>query len=114
MTDVEFIRGQHIKSGDTLPELRLKLLERGDAFNLSGYDVSLKLKQANSDMVSVDTTATVEDSSRGIVSYEWESAEQTAETGTYLLECVATDASSDEELTFPNSGYVNLYIEERL
>ena len=114
MTDINIIRGQHIKSGDTLPTLRLQLLEAGDAYNLDEYTVDLTIREVNSDMTIVDTDATIEDSSRGIVSYSWDSAEQTSDEGTYLFECTATDTESDKTLTFPNDGYANLYIEERL
>jgi hypothetical protein len=111
MTELNIIRGETLKVGDTQPELRLKLLEDGAPFNLSGYSVDIATRFANDDTVNVDSSATIEDETRGIVTYDWSSGE-TDEAGVYELEVVANDGT--DEITFPNRGTATLYIEERL
>jgi hypothetical protein len=112
MTEATIIRGQHIKSGDVNPNLRLQLEELGTPFNLDGYTVSISIQKVNTDTTDISDTLTIESASRGIVVYEWKNAD-TDETGTYIFECVATDSNGDT-ITFPNEGYQQLYIEEKL
>lgn len=111
MTELKIIRGKNIKTGDTKPSLRIKLLEDGDPFNLTGYTVDISIKLANSDSLTVDSSTTVEAETRGIVTYSWSSGE-TDTAGTYKIELVASDGS--DEITFPNDGTGKLYIEDRL
>jgi hypothetical protein len=110
-TDVEILRGNHIKSGDTLPSFRVKLLEDGDAFNLSNYDVTMKIRLAEGGDLKVDDSASIEQEDRGIVTYDWSSS-QTDTAGTYDVEFVANDGG--DTISFPNSGFARLYIEEGL
>lgn len=111
-TTVEVLRGGHIKNGDTLPPFRAKLLEAGDPFNLEGYDVTMKMSLAESDSLTVDSSATVEQEERGIVTYSWTSSE-TSESGTYEIQFIADDGSGNV-ISFPNSGFATLYIEKGL
>jgi hypothetical protein len=111
MTDVKILRGGNIKTGDTKPTLRLKLLEDGDPFNLSGHTVSLVIQRSDGEIVPVDSQADIEHDIRGIITYDWSQGE-TDESGTYKLEVTATDGT--DTITFPNSGTARLYIEERL
>ena len=111
-TTVEVLRGNHIKDGDTMPSFRAKLLEEGDAFNLVGYDVTMKMSLAESDSLIVDSAATIEQEDRGIVTYDWTSGE-TSESGTYEIQFIANDGSGNI-ISFPNRGFVRFYIEEGL
>ena len=112
MTDVEILRGGNIKTGDTLPNLRVKLIEARNPFNLTDYDVSVRVERSDGDSLVVDSSATIDDATRGIVQYSWSSGE-TDESGTYLVEFVA-DNGTGSTITFPNDGYAHLYIEDGL
>lgn len=109
MTKVVFLRGQRIKNGDTLPNLRVQLIEAGDPINLSHFSVSMKMQRTDGDSLVVDDAATISDESRGIVEYSWSSGE-TDKPGTYLLEFVADDGSG-ATISFPNDKFSRLYIE---
>lgn len=111
MTSVEFIKAQYMKAGDTLPNVRAKLYRDGDPFNLDGYTVDMKMKKAEADSLTVDTQIAVDDSSRGIVEYDWSNSD-TDTVGTYEVEFVADDGT--DTMTFPNSGYANIYIQDGL
>jgi hypothetical protein len=111
-TSVEIIRGETMKSGDTLPELRVQLIEEGNAFTLDSYSVEMKMKRAGDDSLVVDSSAAIEQPNRGIVTYDW-SVGDTETAGTYELEFTADDGSGST-LTFPNSGTEKIYIEEEL
>lgn len=108
-TTVDVLRGSHIKAGDTLPAFRAKLLEEGDGFNLTDYDVTMKMKLAEGDGLTVNDTATADQENRGIVEYEW-SADETNTAGTYEIQFVADDGAGNV-ISFPNSGFARLYIE---
>lgn len=112
-TNVEIIRGGRVKSGDTIPSLRVKLTEGGQPFNLSDYSVLIKMKRTDEDTLTVDESAVIEKADRGIVTYDWDVGE-TDNAGTYMLEFVANNDNSGESITFPNNQYETLYIEERL
>jgi hypothetical protein len=111
-TQLQILRGEHMKEGDTIPSLRLQLFEQDNQFNLTDYTVSLKISHTNEEEPVVDTNATITQPSRGIVSYSWNAGE-TDNSGTYLVEVVAT-SSDGSVITFPNSSYAKLYIEDRL
>lgn len=112
MTEVNILRSGSIKVGDTLPDLRVQLIEAGDPINLTDYDVSMRMRRTTGDELVVDDSITVDDASRGIVTHSW-SADETDESGTYLAEFVADDGSGST-ITFPNDSYTKLYIEDTL
>lgn len=112
MNDIEILRGEKMKAGDSLPNLRLKLMEEDDPFNLDGYTVDIRLRRTDADTYAVDDTATIENPSRGLVRYDW-SPGDTSESGVYLLEVTAL-ADSGETATFPNRGYATVHVEGRL
>jgi len=119
MTELVILRGGHMKEGDTSPDLRVQCMEADSSFNLSDYEVTLHLRKAEADSRAVDTvvsTPAKEDENqrpRGIVSYSW-SASDTKEAGSYICEMVAEHTSTTEQITFPNSGYTTVYIEEHV
>ena len=125
MTGVEILRGGRMKKGDTLPQLRVKLLNsEGNAFNLNSseakYSVEMTIRRSDdSDDITADSTnaggpleVTEGNDERGIVTYNWQDGD-TSTSGTYLAEFVADDGSG-EEITFPNEGRSTIYIQERL
>lgn len=113
MTDTNILNGGNLKAGDTYPSLRVKLMDEGYPFNLTGYTVTISIKRTDSDSAMVDeATATIESENRGIVEYDWQSGD-TDDSGTYLAEFVADDGSGDT-VTFPNNSYARVYIEDRL
>lgn len=112
MTDVKILESQNIKKGDTIPPLRAKLTRGGKPFNLNGYTVTLSMKLAEADSPTLDTvTVNIEAETRGLVSYDWADGD-TDEHGTYEVEFVADDGT--DKMTFPNSGYANIYIQRGL
>lgn len=112
MTEVEAIRGDHLKVGDDLINLRVQLLDAGDPFNLDTYAVTMKMRAVGSDTLTVDNVATIESADRGIVSYDWDSTE-TDTVGTYEVEFHVED-NSDSTVVFPSRGYFNIRIQEKL
>lgn len=110
MTTLKVLRGKTMKAGDTHPALRVKAMEDGEPFNLSGYDVDIHIADEEGNTVA-DTTVTSEQPSRGIVEYDWSNGD-TDTAGVYQVELVAQDGT--DEVTFPNRGTVNLNIEPRL
>lgn len=112
MTDVNVLRGKDLKTGDTYPDLRAKLLDDGNPFNLEDYDVMIKMRRTDSDELLVDESASVEIPNRGIVTYDWGSND-TDTSGVYLLEFVADDGNGST-VSFPNKDYTHIYIEDRL
>lgn len=115
MTDIEILRGGNVKVGDTLPKLRLKLLEDSKPFNLTDYSLTIKLQRSDADQNKIDTSnnLTIENELRGIVSYKWQEGD-TDTTGTYMLEIVAEHDTNGNEISFPNEEYATAFIEERL
>ena len=119
MTELVILRGQHIKKGDTFPDLRVQCMEDGSSFNLSDYEVTLHLRKAEADSRAIDTVVAAPNNSqenqrdRGIVSYSW-SAGDTTKAGSYICEVVAEHTQTAEQITFPNSGYATVYIEEHV
>jgi hypothetical protein len=111
-TDIDILRGEHMKQGDTMPALRAMLVEDDNEFNLSEYTVTMKMKLANADSLTVDDSVTIEQPDRGIVTYDWNSGD-TEMNGTYNIEFVA-EHNDGNKLSFPNNGFGRVYIEEGL
>jgi hypothetical protein len=111
MTDLKVLRGGSMKAGDTEPTLRLKAIEGGNPFNLTGYSVDIAVAFANDSSIIVDSSATIEEETRGIVTYSWSDGE-TDDPGVYEVELVASNGT--DEITFPNRGTATVHIEDRL
>lgn len=112
MTRIDILRGKRLKTGDTLPDLRAQLYTGGNPINLSSYTVTMKMKRSDGDELLVDEQITVDDESRGIVTYSWDGAD-TNTNGTYLLEFVAENGSGDK-ISFPSNSFERVYIEDGL
>ncbi|AGM11336.1 hypothetical protein M199_gp006 [Halogranum tailed virus 1] len=116
MTEVFIVQGDNLKSGDTDPDLVVKLRkDNANAFDLSGTPtVSFYMREIDEDTLAVDddTTGnvTIEDASTGKVSYSWQSGD-TDLAGTYIFEFEVDDGQTR---TFPNKGYGEIRIQEAL
>lgn len=112
MTSVDVLTAKTIKVGDTEPPLRVQLLTpEGNPYNIEGMSVDVRMKRSDADELLLNTAATVENASRGIVSYDWALGD-TDTSGTYVVEFTASDL--DRSVTFPNDNYEKIYIEDRL
>ena len=116
MTEVYIIEGEELKSGDTEPDLVVKLRkDNANVFDLSGTPtVSFYMKEVDEDTLAVDDdtngNVSIEDASTGKVSYSWQSGD-TDIAGTYFFEFAVDDG---ETRTFPNNGYGEIRIQEAL
>lgn len=111
MNTVKTLQGKSIKSGDTKPSLRLKLLKDGNPFNLNGYSATITIKVVSNGEVIVNSPVTIENGKRGIVEYQWSSGE-TDTASVYEVEVVVFDSTT--ERTFPSRGTETINVEERL
>lgn len=113
MTDVDILRGESVKVGDTHPPLRIQCLDSfGEPFNLTGYTAEIKIRRSDSDTLKVDASATIEQEDRGIVEYDWSSGD-TDTSGVFDAEIVADDGSGNT-VTFPNDRFFTIIIQEGL
>lgn len=119
MTDVNILRGESVKVGDTHPPLRVQCLDsHGEPFNLSDYtvdsggQVNIKIRRSDGDTLKIDAAATVEQEDRGIVEYDWSSGD-TDTSGVFDAELVADDGSGNT-VTFPNDRFFTIIIQEGL
>lgn len=115
MNTIEILRGKKMKVGDTEPNLRMKLMDGDDPFNLDGYDAKIRLRRtdAQSDNHLVNANAQIVDAGRGLVVYHWQPMD-TENSGVYLLEVMAQNTTTKEAATFPNRGYATVHVEDRL
>lgn len=122
MSRVEIYHGNKLKTGDTGPDLRVKLIkDSGVARDLSSVnEVRLVMDEARStdNVIDDDTAGDVTiggsngDGSNGYVEYAWDATDtQTAQT--LRGEFIVTPSANEQE-HFPNSGYFEVYIEEGL
>lgn len=112
MTNVETIQGGVLKVGDTGPNLRLKLLDdEGNPVNLTGFTATLRVRLPSADSLKVDAAMTIFDAERGIVEYDWTSAD-TDETGLYTAEVETTDGT--DTISYPSDTYFRVHIIEDL
>lgn len=117
MTEVFISQGENLKSGDTDPNLVVKLRKsNSNPVDLSGSPtVSFYLKEVDEDDLTVDDDTTgnvsIEDATTGKVSYSWQSGD-TDLSGTYIFEFEVDDGSG--VVTYPNKGYGELRIQEAL
>ena len=96
-----------IKQNDTAPIIKAYLQdENGDAVNISGASVDFHMSDYSSTVIN--SPATIEDETGGLVSYTWQS-EDTTEKGNYKAEFEVTFADGSIE-TFPNTGYIEIKI----
>jgi len=105
----------YIKQGDISEPLRVQLLDSaGDPKDLTGDDVKFQMKPVGGDTVTVDTTATVDSASDGMVSYSWSSGD--TDTSGYYNAVFRVDYGSTGTFgeTFPNSQYIVVRVDEGL
>lgn len=103
-----------IKQGDTRPSLEVQLLDENrqprDLQTATG--VSFHMKDVDTQDIVVEDTATIIDEDDGKVVYEWSEGD-TDISGLHEAEFEVEYSGSSNE-TFPNSGYIEVYITEEL
>lgn len=116
MTEVFISQGENLKSGDTDPNLVVKLRKsNSNAVDLTGSEVSFYMREIDEDSLAVDDDTTgnvaIEDATSGKVSYSWQAGD-TDLAGTYIFEFEVDDGTGT--VTYPNSGYGEIRIQEAL
>lgn len=96
-----------IKQNDTMPALEATLKRNGEVVDLSdASSVNFYMKQDNE--VKVNGSADIDNASKGIVVYYWQSGD-TDTPGGCIGEFEVTYNSGATE-TFPNDSYLNIFI----
>ena len=124
MTRVEIYEAEFLKTGDTEPDLTLRLIkDNGTPKDLSEIDsarIVLSQPDTPENVIDVDTTGdlliggSTGDGLNGFMEYSW-SAEDTAIPTTLVGEVVVYNGPNQTEPEhFPNQGYFEVYIEEGL
>lgn len=102
-----------IKRGDTRPSLKAQLLD--DAHQpktLQQADsVRFIMKDAETDDVAVDNGGVIISETNGTVAYEWVDGD-TSDVGQYYAEFEVTYSDDSSVETFPNDGYITVYVNE--
>lgn len=99
----------HIKQNDTSPALEAQLTDDdGSGIDLAAADVQFHLVSRDRSETAVDDTATIVDSTDGVVKYEW-SASDTDSSGRFLAEFEVTYDDGTIE-SFPNSRNITVEI----
>ena len=106
----------NIKSGDTLPYLRCKIVskETGEVHALSNTaTATFTMVDENGDVVIDDAPVVVEDDVGAIIHYEWDEADTANRGGTV---CDGEFRVEDDGETFkvPGKGYIKIVIGESL
>lgn len=113
MTSVEILSGDEIKQNDCQPDLRLRLInEDGEPMDLTGFQAEMRVRSTVSGDKIVDEPIGLIDARNGIVEYDWNTGD-TSEAGIYEGEVTAFD-SGGCIITFPNRGYFNIKVNERI
>ena len=82
----------YIKQNDTRPIITANLVDgNGAAVNLDGASVAFKMRKVGATAATVDSAATITDSSTGKVTYTW-TASNTSTVGSYEGEFQVTYA----------------------
>jgi len=120
MTRVSIESGDHLKTGDTEPDLVVTLYKDNDNpidLSTGSPTVEFALAEANErDLVVDDDTSgnvSISDAENGEVSYSWQSSD-TSSHGTYEGEFRVSKNAGSDVTSFPNSDNFQIYIEEGL
>lgn len=102
-----------LKAGDTSPSITATLTDENDQpVTLTGSTVRFHMASSPGAEPTVDTDAEVTSGETGEVRYTWTPAD-TAEHGLYYAEFEVTYSDNSVE-TFPNDGYITVYIAPQL
>lgn len=103
-----------IKRGDTSPSLKTFLRNPdGEKEDLNSIQsLKFKMQDPSTEEVIVNSSANVMNADEGKVSYSWTSSD-TAEAGHFIGEFEVTWSTGKTE-TFPNTEYIDIYINEDL
>ena len=100
----------YLKKGDTGPRFEAQLRDRNSVVNISQSQPYLYVKNRRTNEIVIDERPLeIEDAENGEVSVEWETSD-TVEAGDLVAEVVVE--WSDEEITFPNRGFIPVKISE--
>jgi hypothetical protein len=97
------------KAGDKLKLTSNIKDEIGATYDLTGADVGVVVKDANTDTTVDSATATVSNESTGAVTYQIIAP---TETGLYFVEWTVKDGT--DTFTYPRFGYEELYVDKKL
>jgi len=100
-----------IKQNDTRPSLEAQLLdENKEPRDLQPVtNVSFYMENVSTNEIVVNAEATVLEAADGTVVYEWQEGDVKS-SGRHIAEFEIT--YNDGVETFPNNGYINIYVEE--
>lgn len=99
------------KTGDTSPAIEYYLQDYDlEPINLIDASVKFQMKEANSDTVLIDSSATIVDENEGRVKYEWQEGD-TDTAGNYHAEWEVTYSDGTIE-TFPKEKNIIVTIIE--
>lgn len=116
MTRAKILEGEHLKTGDTEPDLVAQLIKdnRVPKDLSSVQEIEVHLKEANSQDVLVNDNLTgnvsVTAATDGKLQYEWQAAD-TETAATLVGEFVVID-SNGEQASYPNEGTFKVFVEE--
>lgn len=106
----------HMKEGDERPPVEAQLLDaNGDAIDLSGssvQEVRFLMEDDSTNETIVDAPAVIDNASTGEVVYRWQDGD-TDTPGKFESEFRVV-FSSDNELTVPTRGFIDVYIERSI
>lgn len=97
------------KAGDKLKLTSNIKDEIGTTYDLTGADVGVVVKDANTDTTVDSATATVSDESTGAVTYQITAP---TKAGLYFVEWTVRDGT--DAFTYPRFGYEELYVDKKL
>lgn len=105
----------YIKKGDTSPPLKAQLKEDdGSTVDLTGANVSFRMRKVGSDTVKVDSSANIDNAVEGKVSYVWSKGDTDTQGYYNVVFGVDYDNSGNVDETFPNFQYITVKVDEQL
>lgn len=118
MTRVHIQSGDHLKTGDTEPDLVVTLIKDNDNpkdLSSGSPEVNFYLSEPNEDGLEVDDSTagnvSISDGANGEVTYSWQSGD-TDRSGRFNAEFEVVDGS--DQSTYPNAGTFKIQITEGL
>lgn len=105
-----------MKEGDERPPVEAQLLDaNGDPIDLSGSSVSevrFLMEDGDTNQTIVDSTAEIDNATNGDVVYRWNDGD--TDTPGHFESEFRVVFSSNNELTVPTQGFIDVYIERSI
>jgi hypothetical protein len=106
MPDADF----YIARGDTLPILEATLLNAdGTPINLTGADVTFRMKFVATSVSKINSAATIVDAAAGKVSYVW-TGSNTDTAGLFIADFLIAFSNGIDFEKVPNSDFIRVHI----